>query len=83
MNRKELTDDFMKTRLINIMHRNSSRLLNTIPELADRGDGFAYLNAMRFDKVADEFLESLDEYMSLFADSVADYYKKKKEEKGE
>ena len=80
MNRKELTEDFMRAQIISAMKRRSSKLLNTIPELATKDQGFVYLNAMYFDNVADDILESLDYYMSLFSESVNDYYKQLKEQ---
>lgn len=83
MNRKELTEDFMRAQIISAMKRRSSKLLNTIPELATKDQGFVYLNAMYFDNVADDILESLDYYMSLFSESVNDYYKQLKEKGGE
>ena len=79
MNRKELTEDFMRAKIISAMKRRSSKLLNTIPELATEDQGFVYLNAMSFDDVANDILESLDYYMSLFSESVNDYYKQLKE----
>ena len=83
MIRKELTEDFMRAQIISAMKRRSSKLLNTIPELATKDQGFVYLNAMYFDNVADDILESLDYYMSLFSESVNDYYKQLKEKGGE
>ena len=83
MNRKELTEDFMRAQITSAMKRRSSKLLNTIPELATKDQVFVYLNAMYFDNVADDILESLDYYMSLFSESVNDYYKQLKEKGGE
>ena len=79
MSRKELTDDFMKARILSAMQAQSTRLLNTIPELATKEDGFTCLNAMRYDSVADDILSSLDEYLSYFSKDVAEYYKQLKE----
>jgi len=79
MNRKELIDDFMKARILSEMKSRSTRLLNTIPELAGKNDGFVYLNAMSYESVADSILKSLDEYLSLFAGDVAEYYEQLKE----
>ena len=79
MNRKELTDDFMKARILSAMKNRSTRLLNTIPELATSSDGFMCLNAMSYESVADDITNSLDEYLSLFAGDVAEYYEQLKE----
>ena len=79
MSRKELTDDFMKARILSAMEKQSTRLLNTIPELALKNEGFTCLNAMHYDSVADDILSSLHEYLSCFSDSVAEYYNQLKE----